>query len=66
MALIDYLFFLFVFYLLYRRLVVPFRKGYRARAQERNANRPFFGQSKQTDPRIDRSHVKDAEFRDIT
>jgi hypothetical protein len=65
MALVDYLFFLFIFYLLYNRLIRPLRNGYRARERERNAGRPFFSQPKQPDPRIDRSRAKDAEFRDI-
>jgi hypothetical protein len=65
MALVDYLFFFFIFYLIYRRLVLPFRQGYQARERERHAGRPFFGQPKPPDPRIDRSKAKDVEFHDI-
>jgi hypothetical protein len=65
MALVDYLFFFFIFYLIYRRLVLPFRRGYHARERERQAGRPFFNNPKPPNTRIDRSKAKDAEFHDI-
>lgn len=62
--LIELLFFAFVFYMLIRRIAAPFRKGYAERERERNQERMFRRQKSEA-PKIDRSGVKDAEFKDL-
>jgi hypothetical protein len=67
--LIELLFFLFILYLLFRRIGAPFLRGYDARERERQTERMRRTPSptEQTKPqqRIDRSQVEDAEFKDI-
>ncbi len=62
--LIELLFFAFVFYMLIRRIAAPFRKGYAERERERAQDRAIRQQKKDA-PKIDRSGVKDAEFKDL-
>lgn len=66
--LIEFLFFLFILYLLFRRLGVPFLRGYDSRERERRRD----AERRQTRPeppkpqsRIDRTQVEDAEFKDL-
>lgn len=65
--LIEFLFFLFILYLLFRRLGVPFLRGYDARERERrkSAERPAGPAAPKPQSRIDRTQVSDAEFKDL-
>ena len=64
--LIELLFFALLIYMTYRRLVAPARRGFaereRERGQERHARQWGIGKK---ESRIDRSSVKDAEFKDL-
>jgi len=62
--LIELIFFAFIFYSIVRRLVAPLRKGFAERERERNQERMFRHQKTEA-PKIDRSGMKDAEFKDI-
>jgi flagellar biosynthesis/type III secretory pathway M-ring protein FliF/YscJ len=62
--LIELLFFAFVFYMLVRRIAAPFRRGYAERERERAQDRAMRRQKKEA-PKIDRSGMKDAEFKDL-
>ncbi len=68
--LIEFLFFLFILYLLFRRLGVPFLRGYDSRERERREQQapkpgaPRQGATK-PQPKIDRRQVEDAEFKDL-
>jgi hypothetical protein len=59
--LIEFLFFAIVFYMIVRRIAAPFRRGYDARERERMEE----DRRKKETPKIDRSGMKDAEFKDL-
>jgi hypothetical protein len=65
--LIEFLFFLFILYLLFRRLGVPFLRGYDSRERERrqSAERRQPPDAPKPVSRIDRTQVSDAEFKDL-
>ncbi|MDP4199200.1 MAG: hypothetical protein Q8922_05515 [Bacteroidota bacterium] len=62
--LIEFLFFAYLFYMVVKRIAAPFRRGYDERERERSQERWFHRQKKET-PKIDRSGMKDAEFKDL-
>ena len=56
-----------IFYLAYRRMMAPLRRGFNERERERREQSMFRGSNtKQPTQQIDRSHVEDADFKDIT
>jgi hypothetical protein len=65
--LIEFLFFLFILYLFFRRLGVPFLRGYDARERERReeTHRRPNQEPPKPQQRIDRTQVEDAEFKDL-
>lgn len=55
-----------IVYIMLRRLLAPVQRGYRARDRERKEERQRArGWSARRPEQIDRSGVKDAEFKDI-
>jgi hypothetical protein len=69
--LFELVFLAFIFYLAFRRIVAPISRGFaerdREREQERRAeqaSRSFRG-TPVAPPRIDRTHAKDADFKDL-
>jgi hypothetical protein len=64
--LVELLFFAIIIYMVYRRLALPFRRGYAEREAERRQG-GMFGRRSTPKPQtqIDRSNAKDAEFKDI-
>ena len=63
--LIEFLFFLFILYLLFRRLGVPFLRGYDSRERERREQQAPKPAAPKPQPKIDRRQVEDAEFKDL-
>ena len=66
--LFELLFFSYIVYSLLRRLIEPFRRGYREREMERRRERAgasSFSSARKRTPEIDRSAVQDAEFKDL-
>ena len=61
--LIEFLFFAFIFYMILRRIISPFMAGFRERDEERHRGR--WQPPKKEQSKIDRSEVKDAEYRDL-
>jgi hypothetical protein len=59
--LIEFLFFAIVFYMIVRRIAAPFRRGFDEREGERREEK----RRKKETPKIDRSGIKDAEFKDL-
>ena len=63
---IEFLIVAFVIYFAYRRMMGPLRRGYDERERERHEESLFRGWRAKKPTPIDRSHVKDADFKDIT
>jgi hypothetical protein len=65
--LFELVFLAFIFYLAFRRIVAPISRGFEERERERRAeqaSRNFRG-TPAAPPRIDRTHAKDADFKDL-
>ena len=64
--LIELLFFAIILYMVLRRMALPFRRGYNERERERSQEQQSRGSGgPRPQSRIDKSSVKDAEFKEI-